>query len=818
MQNRPRGRKTFTSGGGSGVHKTGSGHGSGPVGSGSMFGQGSGQSGGFDGGGSGSGGKRGGGGLGCLPIIIIAVLALIGGGGALGSGLFGGGGGGGSSSGSIVISDLQSMLNSGSGVSSAWTASESNDGTLNTQVASEARDRFTTIYGNGKDTNTILVYMCGADLESRSGMATNDLNEMIQASAGSNINLVVYTGGCRQWRNNVMSNKTNQIYQIQNGNIKCLVSNAGNYAMTDIRSLQTFLNWGKQNFPANRMDLIFWDHGGGSITGYGYDEKYASSGSMTLEGINQALKSSGMQFDFIGFDTCLMATAENALMLSKYADYMIASEETEPGIGWYYTNWLAKLSQNPSMPTLEIGKNIVDDFTAQCAKNCRGQSTTLSVIDLAELGQTLPSKLSAFSSDTGDMISNGQYKTVANARTSSKEFARSTGIDQIDLVHFAKNLNTEKSKDLAQTLLNAIKYNRISSSTSNAYGLSIFFPYNKVNKVDTISKIYDSIGMDKEYTSCLKKFATMGVSGHAVSTGSSNPLSSLLGGSYGSSQSSSGMSSSDMQQLIGALMNGGGYSSGSGGVDISSLGNLLSLGLNGRNMSFMSESGLDPKDVAAYIGDNLLDIDDLNWTENADGNTCITLSEDQWELVQSVDMGMFYDDGEGYIDLGLDNIYDFDEEGNLLPNLEKTWLSLNGEIVSYYHTETIEFGNDKYSITGYVPAMLNGERVNLILTFDDQNEEGYVAGVSYDYDDTVTEVEGKNLSSLSAGDKLQFLCDYYSYSGDFQDNYDLGNPITVSDPSNITIRNVSVGQGKVKIAYRFTDIYGQDYWSPALSL
>jgi hypothetical protein len=114
--------------------------------------------------------------------------------------------------------------------------------------------------------------------------------------------------------------------------------------------------------------------------------------------------------------------------------------------------------------------------------------------------------------------------------------------------------------------------------------------------------------------------------------------------------------------------------------------------------------------------------------------------------------------------------------------------------------------------------MLNGERVNLILTFDDQNEEGYVAGVSYDYDDTVTEVEGKNLSSLSAGDKLQFLCDYYSYSGDFQDNYDLGNPITVSDPSNITIRNVSVGQGKVKIAYRFTDIYGQDYWSPALSL
>ncbi len=812
MQNRPRARKTFTSGGGSGVHKTGSGHGGGPVGGGSMFGKGSGQSGGFGGNqSSGSGGQRGGGRMGCLPIIILAVVALIGGGGALGGGLFGGGGGS-----SVDISDLQSMLNSGSGVSSGWSASESNDGVLNTEVAPEARDKFTTINGNGRDTNTILVYMCGADLESRSGMATNDLNEMIQATVGSNINLLVYTGGCKQWRNSLISSRNNQIYQIQNGNIKCLVNNAGGYAMTDVRSLQSFLNWGKQNFPANRMDLIFWDHGGGSITGYGYDEKFASSGSMTLEGINQALKSANMKFDFIGFDTCLMATAENALMLSKYADYMVASEETEPGIGWYYTNWLTKLSQNPSMATLEIGKNIVDDFTTQCAKNCRGQSTTLSVVDLAELSQTLPSKLKAFSVETGDMIAGGEYKTVANARSSSKEFARSSGIDQIDLIHFAKNLDTSKSKALAQTLLDAVKYNRISSSTSNAYGLSIYFPYNKISKVDAISKIYNAIGMDKEYTSCMKKFATMGVSGHAVSSGSSSPLGSLLGGSYGtSSQSSSGMSNQAMQQLLGSLLSGG----SSSGVDISSLGNLVSLGLNKGNTAFLSESGLDADTVAEYVSDNMLSIDDLNWTENKDGEECISLSEDKWELIHSVDMGMFYDDGEGYIDLGLDNIYDFDDDGNLLPNLERTWLSLNGQVVAYYHTETFEYGNDKYTITGYVPALLNGERVNLILTFDDQNEQGYVAGVSYDYDEGTTEVEGKNLTGLNAGDQVEFLCDYYSYSGDFEDNYTLGDgAITITDPKNISIRNVSVGQGKVKVAYRFTDIYGQEYWSPALSL
>ena len=91
-----------------------------------------------------------------------------------------------------------------------------------------------------------------------------------------------------------------------------------------------------------------------------------------------------------------MATAETALVVGNYADYLIGSEETEPGIGWYYTNWLSALSSDTSMPTLQIGKLIADDFTSQCAKKCPGQSTTLSITDLAELSQTLPDKLGDF--------------------------------------------------------------------------------------------------------------------------------------------------------------------------------------------------------------------------------------------------------------------------------------------------------------------------------------------------------------------------------------------------------------------------------------
>ncbi|MBQ6427941.1 MAG: peptidase C11, partial [Oscillospiraceae bacterium] len=124
-----------------------------------------------------------------------------------------------------------------------------------------------------------MVYMCGTDLESQYGMGTADLKEMVSASISSNINLIVYTGGCKKWRVNGISNTNNQIWQIKNGQLHQLESNAGTGAMTDPKTLTSFIQFCKTNFPANRNMLIFWDHGGGSLSGYGYDERNTRSGS-----------------------------------------------------------------------------------------------------------------------------------------------------------------------------------------------------------------------------------------------------------------------------------------------------------------------------------------------------------------------------------------------------------------------------------------------------------------------------------------------------------------------------------------------------------
>ena len=406
-----------------------------------------------------------------IHMVILAIIAVI----LLilflkfGGSLLGGNGG-------SPLSGVFSGFGGGASPSAPWNETLKNTGTLNTAVDSSARDRYTTLVGNGNDTVTIMVYMCGTDLESKYGMATNDINEMCAASLSDKINIIIYTGGCKQWKTQSISNSTNQIYRISGGKLQCLVSDDGAKVMTKPETLSYFIKYCATNYPANRNMLIFWDHGGGSLTGYGYDEKNASSGSMDLSGINTALKDGGIKYDFIGFDACLMATLETALLTSNYADYLIASEESEPGIGWYYTDWLNALSKNTSMSTIEIGKNIIDGFVDTCAVQCRGQQTTLSIVDLAELSQTVPDKLAEFSVDTSEIIKADGYKTVSDARAGTREFAASAKIDQVDLVNLADRIGTDEAKALNDAILSAIKYNRTSSNMTNAYGLSIYFP------------------------------------------------------------------------------------------------------------------------------------------------------------------------------------------------------------------------------------------------------------------------------------------------------------------------------------------------------
>ena len=789
--NRPRGRQKNISGQGKDIYRRNSGLGSGPVGSrpegrpGPSAPQSFGR----------RNVTRSGGGF--SKLIILLLVLLFGGGGGLGSMLLGGGDmsdipsssyqppvqqqiPGSLPSASIDLTSLLGNLGGGA-VSSGWDSS-ANTGKLDTSVAPAAREKYTKLLGNGQDKMTIMLYLCGTDLESRSKMATADLQEMLNADLSDDVNLIVYSGGCKQWQNNVLSSKTNQIWEVKDEGLVPLEKDLGSKSMTDPKTLSSFIQYCAKKYPANRNALIFWDHGGGSVSGYGYDEKFASSGSMSLAEIDTALTDGGVKFDWVGFDACLMATTENALMLSKHADYMIASEETEPGIGWYYTDWLTELSENPSLSTLEMGKIIVDDFIDTCAQKCPGQSTTLSVVDLAEAEKTIPDVLGAFSTDTYELIKNKEFAQVSNARSGSREFGASSKIDQVDLVHLANNMGSEEGKALSEALLSAVKYNRTSSNMTNSYGLSIYFPLRKASMVDDAVDTYELIGMDADYARCIEAFASMEAGGQAVSGGTPSPLPSLMEmmGSSGANGNAEMVA-----QLLGAFLQ-----SSSG-------------------MDFLSGRAMPEEDMVSYFSEHSFDGSQLQWQDTASGSA-IVLPEEQWELVQSLHANMFFDDGEGYIDMGCDNVYDFDEQGNLLAPSEMTWIAVNEQPVAYYHESTVDDGED-YSITGRIPVLYNSERAELVVEFTDELPYGTVVGVRRVYTDGETTTVAKTMDTVKDGDIIDFVCDYYSYDGEYLDSYMLGEQLTVD--GELTISDVYVDESAANLTYLFTDIYNQQYWS-----
>ena len=307
--------------------------------------------------------------------------------------------------------------------------------------------------------------------------------------------------------------------------------------------------------------------------------------------------------------------------------------------------------------------------------------------------------------------------------------------------------------------------------------------------VDDAVDTYELIGMDEEYARCIQAFASMEVSGQAVSGGTASPLPSLfemLGTAGGSSSGNADM----IGQLLGTFLGG----------DVSSI-----AGLTGGNTGFLSGKALGDDEMVSYLAENSFDGSLLQWEDGV-----ITLPESQWKLVQTLQANMFYDDGEGYIDLGTDNVFDFDEYGNLLAPEEMTWLAINEQPVAYYHESTVSDGDD-YSITGRIPVFYNGERAELVVEFTDENEYGSVVGVRRVYKDGETTTVAKTMDTVTDGDVIDFVCDYYSYDGEYLDSYMLGEQLIVD--GELQISDVYIDEECANFTYLFTDIYNQQYWT-----
>ena len=374
------------------------------------------------------------------------------------------------------------------------------------------------------DAWTVLVYISGNDLESDSqgGYATADIKEMCSvANQPDDVNVVIQTGGASSWKSTygIASNKLGR-YHVRN---KSLVKDAelANASMGSPDTLQSFLEWGMDAYPAEKTALIFWNHGG-ALDGVCYDENYGDdplTSSEVTSAIQGAFNTLGRtdKLEFIGYDACLMQVQDIAIANAPYANYMVGSQESEAGEGWEYSTWLDDLYDGKDTET--VLKAIADGFLDSYMDNYGAQydnDQTLSFLDLSyaqayleafeALAAEINGKLTSTTKTTllnllkdcktfGDYwMDRSEYQSYIQMGYDSSWFTteREDGVTYyclpgsysygtIDVYDFLNKLeanttfNSSKIAEVKQAFDNLVVYNTVGNEAGEAHGLTMIF-------------------------------------------------------------------------------------------------------------------------------------------------------------------------------------------------------------------------------------------------------------------------------------------------------------------------------------------------------
>ena len=383
------------------------------------------------------------------------------------------------------------------------------------------KEKQTEIKGDGKDQATVFVYMNGSDLESEDGEATEDLCEMLAANISSQVNVLVETIGTKSWskRLGIASDHT-QRYKAEAGNLVLVDDSLGQLDCTSPDTLADFISWGAENYPANRYILIFWDHGAGPVYGFGYDEHQSEDSVLTIDEIQTAIRQSGIYFDIIGMDSCIMSSLELCCAMYNYCDYMILSEDFESGYGWSYTGWLNALSDNTSISSEELGKIIVDDMIADNEENGEGAST-LALIDESYM-KVLYTAWADFAYANEPALLGENYSMHVRGGRRTHPVLREKGLFDFlfdedgdysmsdyyitDIMAVAQNIESKETEALAAVVNLSIRYFNCTDDEVGMTGLSVTLPYGDSEFYGYLYPVFTGVGMDADYVGWLEKF------------------------------------------------------------------------------------------------------------------------------------------------------------------------------------------------------------------------------------------------------------------------------------------------------------------------
>ncbi len=381
-----------------------------------------------------------------------------------------------------------------------------------------------------------------------------DLNEAERAGSDDNVKIVTLADRYRSggWTT------AKAFYLTQDNDLTRVraqqLGDLGEVNMSDPKTLIAFVTWAIKNYPADKYALVLSDHGMGWPGGWSDANtgtqkanthpsiplSQAVGNDMYLMDIDDALSQirsqSGLdKFELIGMDACLMSDLEVLDVLAQHGRYAVASQETEPALGWAYTSFLNTLKKNPGMNGGELSKAIVESYivdderivddqartdwvgrgsgifgsslpSAEQLTQQMGQDITLTAVDLSQIPTVMDSV-----NRLAYQLQGARQQDVAKARSYAQMFTSVFGSDvppsYMDLGHFSyllKRINAgaqvnQAADGVLSALGQAIIAEKHGPGKPGATGISIYYPNSQLYRTPVAGL--------QSYTAIAKRFA-----------------------------------------------------------------------------------------------------------------------------------------------------------------------------------------------------------------------------------------------------------------------------------------------------------------------
>ncbi len=345
---------------------------------------------------------------------------------------------------------------------------------------------YTTGFSTSPKKWTFLIFINGNN--SLDSYGAYNIKQMEKIGSNDQMNVVVQWASYRARKSlRLLVEKSTDPSQVTSP----ILQDLGLVDMGDYHSLEDFIKWGVENFPAEHYFIEVWNHGSGwnkkrnskdDVFSNDISSDDISGHSIKTTELGQVMskvaKLIGHKVDIYGSDACLMSMIEVANEMSDSVNYFVGSEEVEPGRGWPYDDFLSQWTSISNAQPDQVTKILVDTYVKSYEEG--GSSGDLLEVTLSAFDLTKVDDLNAAFNKLNTNIL--QLSASDRAKVLSIPAQRFAFDDYADLLDFTKNLSQISGID-PQNIANlqnaADKFiiaNKTTQKYINAKGLSFWLP------------------------------------------------------------------------------------------------------------------------------------------------------------------------------------------------------------------------------------------------------------------------------------------------------------------------------------------------------